>query len=401
MHQSQENPLLEVPASPSEEISILDLALVLARRRKLLLGLPPAAGALALAASFLITPTFVASTRIMLPQQQQSSAAALLGSLGGFAGAAAGAAIKNPADQWIGLLKSRTVQDALISRYKLRERYAVEFQFLARNKLSNKTTINAGKDGLISIEVADHDPKIAAQMADTYVDELRKLSTVLAVTEAAQRRVFFETQLKDTKDNLIKAETTLRRSGVGESLLKTRPEVAAAGVAQLKAQVTAAEVRVSVMQGQMTPNNPEMQLAQSQLSSLRAQLARVERDDSNATGGSDAEYISRYRDFKYYETLFELMARQYELARSDEAKEGALIQVVDHAQIPELKSSPKRGMIALIAFAGTLTLTILYIFLAESATKTTREDPVHSKKLRQLKNLLRGRPKDSDVQHHR
>lgn len=382
------NALSDANAAP-RQVSVLDLALVLLKHKRLVLGLPTAVAALTLGVTFLLTPKFTADAQMMLPQQQQSGAAALLGSLGGLAGAAAGAALKNPADQWIGLLKSRTVQDAMIARFKLRERYEVEYQFQARQTLSGNSVFTAGKDGLIDIAVTDTDPKTSADMANAYIEELQRLSKTLAVSEAAQRRVFFEGQLKDAKNNLVKAETALRGSGINESALKTSPEAAVAGLAQLRAQVTAAEVKVSVMRGQMTSNNPELQLALSELGSLRSQLARVERADGESAGKAGAEYVSRYRDFKYYETLFELMARQFELAKSDEAKDGALIQVVDPAQVPEWKSSPKRGLITALVFMMALTFTVIYVLLREAARNAALQDAQVASKLQLLRRQLR------------
>lgn len=369
---------------------MVDILLTLLAHKRLVLGLPLVVALVALGGTFLMRPAFTANAQLMVPQQQQSTAAALLGSLGGLAGAA-GAALKNPADQWIGLLKSRTVQDAMIQRFGLRERYEAEFQFQARTALSGNTVISAGKDGLIDIAVTDHDPKTAAAMANAYIEELQKLSKTLAVTEAAQRRVFFEGQFKDAKDNLIKAETALRGSGINESALKTSPEAAVSGLAQLRAQVTASEVKVSVMRRQMTANNPELQLAESELGSLRGQLARVQQADSDAATRTGGEYVSRFREFKYYETLFELMARQYELAKADEAKDGALIQVVDEAQVPEWKSSPKRGLITVLTFMMVLTFTIIYVLLREAARNAARADAVVASKLQRLKAALLGR----------
>ena len=152
-------------SNDADEITWLDVALVLRQNLKILLVFPVVAGLLALAVSFLITPAFMASAKIMPPQQQQSTAAALLGSLGGLAGAAGAAGLKNPADQWIGLLKSRTIADAMVARFDLRSRYDAKFQFQARNTLAGSTNINAGKDSLITIEVIDKDPKMAAEMA--------------------------------------------------------------------------------------------------------------------------------------------------------------------------------------------------------------------------------------------
>ena len=89
-----------LPQDDEDEISLLDLLLVVVDNLRLLVLGPLAAGLLTLGICFVITPIFTATTRFMPPQQQQSAAASMLqslGALGGLAGAATG--LKNPADQ--------------------------------------------------------------------------------------------------------------------------------------------------------------------------------------------------------------------------------------------------------------------------------------------------------------
>lgn len=372
------------------DVSLMDILLVLAKRKGLLVGLPIMMGVVALGISFLIKPEYTASTQLIPPQQQQSSAmAALLGSAGGMASALGSiAGIKNPADQWVGLLKSRAVADSIVSRFKLREVYESEFLFQARDQLASKSRIIAGKDGLIRIEVDDQSPERAAEMATAYIDELQNMMKTLAVTEAAQRRLFFEKQLNESKENLIKAETALKEGGISASVLKTSPEMAVGRVAQAQAAVAAQEVKVSVMRGTFTDNNPEFRKELLELSSMREQLRNAEKSEPQNTGGSGTEYIARYREFKYFETLFELFARQYEMARADEAREGTVIQVVDPALVPEYKSKPKRGLLAVMATIFTFLLTTAYVLIQHSISKFA-EEPEGKNKIASLRLALR------------
>lgn len=384
-------PTTETAAEPAAEtaaeaeVSLLDLLLTLLANWRLVVLTPLLLGLLTLGGTFLIKPRFTATTQIMTPQQQQTGAAALLGSLGGLAGAAGGlAGLKNPADQWIGLLKSRTIQDAMVDRFSLMKHYNAEYRFHARQGLEGSTVLKAGKDGLISVSVEDTDPDLARQMADAYIEELRKLSASMALTEASQRRLFFETQLKDARDHLIEAETALRSSGVNESVLKTQPEAAVGALAQLKAQITASEVRLTVMRDQYAANSAELKAAQTELSSLRAQLGRAEQADGARPQGAGSDYVQRYRMFKYYEMLFELLARQYELARTDEARDGAVIQVVDRAALPEWKSAPKRGLIAVLATVLSGLLLSVFVLIRQALRNAVARDPALRGKLAQL-----------------
>lgn len=383
---TREAPQGQTPA----EFTIFDLLLLLAQHTRRLILVPLLMGALAFAASFFIPPRFTASAQFMTPSQQQGSAAAMLGSLtGGLAGAVGGLGLKNPAEQWVGLLKSRTVADGLIQRFGLRDRYKTEFQFQTRGELASRTNISAGKDGLIDVEVEDTEPEIAAKLANAYIEELQKLANSLAIGEAAQRRVFFETQLKEANASLTKAEQALQRGGINENLFKTSPDAAVETVAALKAQVVAAEVKMSVMRGVVTESSNDWKQAKSELDSLRAQLSKVERGGTTgaAAAGHRAgdDYVQRYRDFKYSETLFELMARQLELAKADEAKEGSLIQVLDAALVPEWKSSPKRLIIALIVAVLTFAVLVVHLLVRTSLKEAARVQPGLAEKLTALR----------------
>jgi uncharacterized protein involved in exopolysaccharide biosynthesis len=379
--QPQEELGEQTVAAQDDEINWLGLLQVVADNLRLLVLGSLAAGLLALGISFTIAPTFTATTTFLPPQQQQSGAAAMLQSLGGL-GALAGAAtgIKNPNDQFIALMQSNAVEDALIKRFKLMERYGSVFNSDARSALNGASIITSGKDGMITVDVSDKDPVFAAQLANGYVEELGNLLDRLAVTEAQQRRVFFEKQLKQAKDDLVKAEQALKASGINSSALKTRPEVAVAAVAQLQAQIAAQEIKLASMRGYLTESAPDFKQAQTELTALRSQLGKAEKSSTEPTGNGNADYIARYRDFMYYQTLFELFAKQFEMAKLDESREGAVIQVVDLAQAPERKSKPKKAMIAAVTTLAVGFALLLFVFVRSAA-----QDQKYAEKLAHLR----------------
>ena len=373
-------------ADADDGIDLLDLALPLVANLKLLIAGPLLAGLAALGVTYLIAPTYTSRTAFLPPQQQQSAAAsaiASLGALSGLAGAAAG--IKSPADQYVALLQSTTVADRLIDEFKLMQVYERKFRFEARKDLAANVRVALGKkDGLITVEVDDEDPQRAAAIANRHVDELRRLTGQLSLTEAQQRRAFFETQLKQTRDRLTEAQQALQASGFNPGALKAEPKAAAEGYARLKAEATAAEVRLQTLRRNLSDTTPEVQQAQTMLGALRAQLAKTE-ESTDLTGGPD--YVSKYREFKYQETLFDLFARQYELARLDESREGAMIQVVDVAAPAEWKSRPKRALIAAATTVATLLLLAMFVvgrhFWRQSAAR-----PESAAKIDRLRSAL-------------
>lgn len=348
-----------VPAD--SELSLSEFAAALAARWRMAVGAPIAAAVLGLGISYLIPPTFMARTSFMPPQQQQSGAASALASLGALAGISG--AVRNTGDQYVTFALSRTVADRMLERFDLKTVYDEKLAHDARLELTRNTRIALGKkDGVIAIEVDDRDPKRAAEMANAYVEELRKLTATLTLTEAQQRRAFFETQLSQVRAKLDAAQAALQGSGVSAETLKAEPKAAMEAVARLRAELTSAEVRLQMLSSSLAERTPEVQQQTAAVARLRSELARVAQAEQTAPGG----YIGAYREFKYQETLFDLIARQYELARVDESRDGGQLQVIDIAQAPERKSKPKRSqlmiaafVLALLAVAGHTALTLI------------------------------------------
>ena len=319
---------------PDDELSLLGMLIVLLQRKKLIIAATLAGAFIALGISLALPNVYLASATLLPPQQAQSGAAAMLAQLGGLAGPAAGVAgIKNPSDLYIGMLKSRTIADQIVARLDLKKVYELQSQELARAQLAASTDISSGKDGLIAIAVESNDPKLAASVANAYTSELLTLTKTLAVTEAAQRRLFYERQLALAKDNMLKAEAALKGRIDARGVISVESESRGVLelVARLKAQVSAKDIELNAMRAFVTASHPDFQRVQQELSSLRVELSNLE-NGRNTTGAEEGkqnglENTQRLRDLKYYQALYELLARQYEVARIDEAKNPGIIQV--------------------------------------------------------------------------
>lgn len=366
-------------------IGLLDIAVVLAENLKLLIIGPLVVGLAALGITYLIAPTFTARTTFLPPQQQQSSAAAALSSLGALSGLiGAGAGMRTPADQYVALALSTTVADRIIDQFDLIKVYDEKLRHDARRELARNTRVIAGKkDGLIVVEVDDDSPMRAAEMANQYVEELRALNNRLALTEAQQRRAFFEGHLQRTHERLMQAQSDLQASGFDQASLKAEPKAAAEVYATLKAKVTANQARLQTLRSMLTDRAPEVKQQEALLGVLEAQLARLERSDGP---GATPDYVGRYREFKYQEALFEQFARQYELARVDESREG-LLQVVDEATPPEKKSAPKRILLALGAATAAFIVLLSYVLASHRWRQAVRL-PEGAHQLERLRTAL-------------
>lgn len=392
-----------------EEISLLDLLVVLARNRRLILKTTIGVTLVALIATFILPNKYTASTAILPPQQNSSVGSALmaqLGAIGSLASLGGGMGLKNPGDLQVALLKSQTVEDAMVDRFHLMDLFHAKRRSEARKKLESIVKIELGsKDGIIRISVTQHDPKLAADMANGYVEEFKKYSSGLAVTEASQRRLFFEGQLAEAKDNLAKAEEDLKKTEQRTGLIQLDSQARATIglVADLRGQIAAKEAQIAAMRTYATDENPELQIAIQQLAGLQAQAKKMGASTESATNSlipkgnmqeAALEYVRRYRDVKYYETIFELIARQYEIAKVDEAKQGAIIQIVDHATVPDHRSFPSKLIFTLVGIFLGLFIGITYVLAKEGLVRLSH-NPAESERIQALREAFpsRGRQK--------
>lgn len=381
--------------------SLIAILIALTQRKKLVLGMPVAMACIAAAVSLLLPNVYSSSTTLMPPQQAQSSAGALLSQLGGAAGlAGAVTGLKNPNDLYVSMLRSRTVADRMIARFDLKKAYDVKSQEAARKALALNTGVSSGKDGLITITVEDKDQKAVAPMARAYVEELTELTKVIAVTEASRRRVFYERQLEITKDKLGQAEANLKgglESG-GVSSAESDSRAIVETIARLRAQVSAKEIQLGSMRAFLTADNPQYRSVQEELNSMRAELSRLENGrGASAAGNGDnlekpagLENVKILRDVKYYQMLYELLAKQYEIARLDESKDSSVIQVLDSAVEPERKAKPARAVIVLIAAGLSFFIACAIALFSELKTKMLRV-PEQAAQWSRLKANLRMR----------
>jgi tyrosine-protein kinase Etk/Wzc len=336
------------------------------------------------ALALLLPRRYTATVTIMPPQQGSSSSGAMLAqisNLGALASMGGSLGIKNPNDLQVSLLKSRTLEDAMVERFNLQTLYGARYLSTARKRWERKTVVDNGlRDGLIRLSVTDGDPKRAAELANGWVEEYQRLTASLAETEASQRRLFFERELEVAHADLTRAEDNLKeteqRTGVLEMDGQAREMIASA--AALRAQVAAKEVEIRGMRQFAAGGNPDLVRAEQELSGMEDQLATMDADSDRREGNlampkgritqDGLEYVRAVREMKYREAVYELMTREVEVARVDEARQGALVQVVDPALVPDRPSSVSRIWIIAAALLGALPLALLTARAVDFAT---------------------------------
>ncbi|HVZ82153.1 MAG TPA: Wzz/FepE/Etk N-terminal domain-containing protein [Terracidiphilus sp.] len=383
-------------ATPAHAPSTPEMLIRTAWRRRRLVYLSAAVIAVIAVLVALLLPASYTSTTVLLPPQQESSAgAALLGQLGTLGamaslsgGGAAGAlGLKNPNDLQVALIKSRSVEDAMIARFQLEALYHRRYLSAARHSWERHTRVENGlKDGLLRLSVTDRDPRRAAEMANGWVEEYQRFSSTLAVTEAAQRRLFYEHELTQARADLERAEDNMRQTQLRTGVIEIEGQ-AHAMIAQaelLRSQVAAKQVEVRAMREFAAPQNPDLMRAEQELATMQAQLAAMDVADDRRVGNlaaprgrlSDAglAYIRAERELKFRETIVEVLSKQYEIARVDEAKQGSLIQVVDPAQIPDRPNNLSKWLTGIggVVLAFPIGLVLAWLAEAVAAARSWR-----------------------------
>lgn len=405
LHVSEEIPLASV-YDGEERRHFLEPVILLAKRKLFILYFVLGAAAVSAAVAFLLPTYYKANVKLLPPQQTQSIATAMLGQLGPLLAASGGKdlGLHNSNDVYISMLHSRTLADVLIDKHSLMAHYHVKLRQKARDRLDDLTDIVVGKDGVISISVEDRDRALAKDLADDYWKELQKLSKNLAVTDAARRSKFFDDEVKATSDKLADAEVALKKTmeSTGIIHLEDQSRAMLDAYEKLRAEVTAKEVQIQAMRSFATPENPDLIRAEQELIALRGQLQRFERGQGGSHSIADVplenvpsaglEYIRKLRDVKYQETLYELLSKQLEIARIDEAKDSAIIQPLDAPELPERHSWPMRGLLIAIGTVLGLLIAIIWVYVSESMARA-KEDPLYLARLQMLKMyLFKGKP---------
>ncbi len=377
-----------------EKVDVLDLFIVVASRWKRLAWASLAGVVVFTTIAFLLPKAYEARCSLLPPQQPASAATLIAGQLSSIAGVGAkDLGLRNSNELYLALLRSESVAGALIERFDLGKVYGESDEFEIRRLLARKTTISLGKEGVISVNVRDRDARRAADLANAYAQELQNLCSRLALTEAAQRRLFYAQQLKNTKEALAEAEAAVvagqRKTGIVDLGGNTKALVEQ--IAIVRAQLAAKEVEQRALRSYATEQNPDLQMVSQQAEALRQQLGKLEAGPGEGATGSTGkltagalEYTRALREFKYQEALFELLSKQLAAAQLDEARNGPVVQVIDTARPPRLAASPNRLLI--ICIGALLSAGIAFLFLIfEKSLQRAAEDPSRAWKLQELR----------------
>lgn len=364
-------------------VSLVSVLQALRRKRRLASLVALSTFLVVSAIAFTLPATYTATAAFIPPQSSSgglSSLASQLSSMGVGAGPMLGA-VKNNGDLYVGMLGSHTIASKLVSRFHLMETYKVKKESKAIARLASHSKFEIGvRDGIVTIKVTDRSPQRACDLANGYMEELHNISDRLALSEAAQRRLFFEQQLAREKDHLADAEVALKQVQEKTGLVAPvgQTQVGLTTIAQTRAAIASRQVELAGLKFSATDQDPQVVQLHDEIVELQSQLAALQKG-AGPSGSVDVpaskvpqvelEYVRQEREVKYHEALFEMISKQYEAARLDESHEAPMLQILDFATVPDTRSGPQRAIIIGMGLVLGLFLAVLFVLFADRSKK--------------------------------
>ena len=384
------------------EVNFMDLMLVVAKYNRFIIMVTVLAAVLSIIYVMQATRVYTAKTVILPPQQESSASSALLASIaGGMMGG--GSSMAASTNQTLGVMASRTLADAVIQRYNLQSYYKQKSMTQTRSVLWEATKLKGDKAGFITLQFSDTNPRLAATIANAFVEELVKLNYTFALTNASRRRLFLENQVTLVRQKLGSAELEVKQmqEKTGMIALDKQTSLAIQGIANLRAQIVSREAELSAMGAYATERNPSYQQLKEVIAGLRIQLRKLEHTGGYEQGSvmvptgklpeKGLQFARAMRGLAEQEAIYAMLIKQLEAARIDEAKDAVLIQVVDRAVEPELPSKPAGLLVLIISTVLGFVFGVIMAFVREASSRRGRDPASQARKDLFLRYLRRGR----------
>lgn len=358
------------PDTGNQVSDILQYISMITKYRNIILSITITGFLASLIISLLLPNIYSTKALILPPQQDQNLMGAMLAQMGGMASVASDIlGGSSQADMYVGILKTDAIKDAIIDRFELQKIYNTQHRVTTYGEVDRWVTITSGKkDGMISINVEDKDPKRAADIANNYVSELQKLMIQVNSSGAGENKKYLGERLAKAKSDLSRAEDAIKEFQSHNKAVDI-PEQARGtikGIADLSGQLAAQEVQLETLRRQFTDSSQEVKSIKRTIEGIKTQIAKYEGKSDNGaipTVGTipdmGQQYLRLMRDFKIQETLVELLTKQYEMSSLTESKNTFNIQIIQKARVPDRKTKPKRAIIVIASTLASFLFSIM------------------------------------------
>ncbi len=366
------------------KVGFLDFLVVILTNIKALIFIPLFLSIIAYFSTYLMTPIYTATT-IFIPPSSDASVGSILANSG--LGTLLGVSTKaSGGDKFKSFLESETLLNKMVTKFSLQEYYDQEILAKARKELKLATNVFVSKkDGMLSLSFSDKDPKLAADIANSYIDELDTMLTNFAITNAQKRSLFFAEQITTTESEIAISKNALRESGFKKTILNLKPERLLSFIFRYEDQLVGMESELLDKKIYLNDGAPAVRRLTKKISNLKTKLLLIEKEIKDAYGNRwETEILKEVENIRQKDKLLAFFKKQYEAAQVEMAGEGSGIQIVDRASVPELKTKPSRILITFMVGIGAGIFMLGLVLCRAAVENIKNNDPEGKKKLRKI-----------------
>ena len=366
---------------------------ILWRERTFLFRLSVLGLSLGLVIAFCMPVRYKSTARLMPPSYQPASSLAITAtSVGAFPGGGLNRiagdflGLRSASELLVGILQSRPVQDPIIEQLDLKHAYGVVSMVDARVALADRVSLTVDrKNEILTIGVIDQSPQRAHDIAKAYVDQLNLLVSDLNTSSARRERIFLEDRLKQVNQDLENAEREFSQFASKNSTvdMKEQGKAMVESAATIQGQLISAQSELEGMRQIYTDSNVRVRALKARIAELQSQLGKLGGKDQAGTLGPNSvaadlypsirklpllgmTYADLYRQVKVQEEVYEVLTREYELAKVQEAREIPTVKVLEPPDVPEKRTFPPRLIISVSAMFTTCAGGIIFLLASKS-----------------------------------
>lgn len=376
------------------QVSLADIFYILVKWRKLILINFILFVLISIAVAFLLPKKYTSTATILPPEGEAGSELGFLSMLTDIpVNIPSLPGVVTPADEYLAILRSRNVREAVIKKLDLKEYFKVTFMTDALLQLNNISFFDKTEENLVVISVTEKTPEIAQKMVQTFVDELDRVNQETRKTTATYSREFLEKRLQEVENDLQNAAENIRSFQEKNKAisLEEQTKTAIEAAAKLRGEIALTEVELNLLEKSLEPTHSEVINKNFQLEELKKQLDKLE----TGQGLKDSEFVIPFskipdlgkqyvfltKDLEVYKAIYTLLTQQYEQAKLQEKKDTPTLKLLDKPNLPDKKSKPQRRLIVMISAILSFLVSIFIIFFLEYLNKLKTNEPENYKKI--------------------